>query len=663
MRIALVARETYPYIGGGIAPIVVAAARLLAPHAEVTLVTSADYREQHERLRAAGDPRLVPESVRMAWVPEPQKEEIGAFYSHMHHWSARAHAVLRDVYADRGPDVIEFCDYFGEGFVTVQAKRTLAPWLERTLVCVRMHTTSEITSILDGHLPDDFASRAVFEAERYALRHADRVLWSGGDVLGTYQRLYGADALAPAAKIPDAFLAEQEPTDGPGEVVGDGPVRLLYVGRLERRKGVQNLIRAATALDREDWRLTLLGGDTPTAPLEASMRDQLRLMAADDPRIEFVDSVPRHEVPRYLREAHALVVPSLWECWPNVARQALMHNRPLLATPVGGLCEMARPGRSGWHARDTSADGLHDALEALLDSPSDIDELIASEEPRAVWRELTDPDAFVRSYRELGRTRPARPPRAAGEPLVSIVVPYFRLDEHVEETLDSALAQTYRNIEVVVINDGSLRERDAFLYDLERRDRLSVVTQVNSGLGAARNFGIVNSRGRYVLPLDADDVILPTFVERCVDVLERDPGLAYVTTWVEFMEPDGSRVVDEDGGYVPFGNWSELIQRNNVGGVCTTLLRRRLFELGFRYSHDITSYEDWLLYLELREAGHEGHVIPERLFRYRVRDDSMMREIGSPLLGRLYGELRAHARERAVVWTGPVAATASPANR
>ena len=68
VRIALVSRELYPYVGGGIAPIVTAAARHLAEVAEVTVVTSAQHRETHERLSAAGDPRLLPESVELLWV-------------------------------------------------------------------------------------------------------------------------------------------------------------------------------------------------------------------------------------------------------------------------------------------------------------------------------------------------------------------------------------------------------------------------------------------------------------------------------------------------------------------------------------------------------------------------------------------------------------------
>ena len=218
------------------------------------------------------------------------------------------------------------------------------------------------------------------------------------------------------------------------------------------------------------------------------------------------------------------------------------------------------------------------------------------------------------------------------------------------------LPQTHPDTEIVIVNDGSLRAEDELVYALAEEFGARVVTQVNSGLGAARNFGIAQSRGRYVVPLDADDVIAPEFVARCVRALEGNESLAYVTSWVEYMDPSGRPASDESGGYYPFGNWSDLIERNNVGGTCVALIRRSLFERGFAYSTDLTSYEDWLLYLELHHAGHHGGVIPERLIRYRVRDESMMRTVGAPRLARLYEELSAHRRELQISWTAPGAA-------
>ena len=654
MRIVLVARELYPFVGGGIAPIATATARLLSQIAEVTVVTSAAWAREHARLRAARDPRLLPEDIGMVFVEEPPEDAPGAAYSYMHAWSARVHAALRELHGDRGLDLIEFCDYLGEGFVTVQAARTRARWLERTLVCVRLHTSAEICNVLNGHIRDDFATTAVFEAERHALRHADRILWPGGDVLAAYRRFYGPDGLAPAVRIPDAFLVEnRDGLDADGGPAASEQLRLLYLGRMERRKGVQNLVRALLAVGDEDWRLTILGGDTPTAPLQSSLRAQLELMAAGDERIAFAEPVPRAQVGAFIRAHDVVVVPSLWECWPNVAREALMQNRPLLATPVGGLTEMVVPGRSGWLARDTSVEALFAAVHRLREEREEIAGLIDRRQPRAVFEELTNPTRIVAGYRRLlDASRPARRPTSASHPpLVSVVIPYFRLDRYLPETLASVAEQTHPGIETIVVNDGSLRDEDRLIDGLSGRAGLRVVTQVNSGLGAARNLGASQSRGRYVLPLDADDLLAPTFIERCVETLEADPTLAYVTTWVEFMDSDGEPVVDEDGGYMPFGNWSTLIRRANVGGTCSAVIRRRVFERGFRYSPDLTSYEDWGLYWAMHDAGLIGEVIPERLLRYRVRDESMMREVGSRSTGVIFDEIRAHVRERAVDWT------------
>ena len=653
MRIALVSRELYPYVGGGIAPIVAAAARLLSTVAEVTVVTSAAYRREHRRLAAAGDSRLLPESVRICWVQEPEPDEVGAYLSYMHSYSARVDRALRTAYPDRGPDLIEFSDYLGEGMVTVQARHTHDPWLDRTLVCVRLHTTGEICAVLDGHMPAEFETIAVQDAERYTLRHADRLLWPGGDVLNTYRRYYGQSALAPAERIPDAFLVE--PSDRDAAPAGrdpsdDAPLEFLYLGRLERRKGVQNLLRAVTATGRSDIRLTLLGQDTATGPLQTSLRSQLELMAARDERIRFSDPVPRRDVAGYIEAADVMVIPSLWECWPNVVREALMHNRPVLGTPVGGLTEMVVAGRSGWLTHDTSAEAIGAAVERLADDPGEVRSLVQSGGPRARFEELTDPQALVRRYRRLavaGRRPSVR--QDSGAPLVSVVIPYFRLERYIGQTVESVRAQTHPRIEILVVNDGSLRGEDEALYN-GALGGVTLLTQPNSGLSAARNFGIAQARGSYVLPLDADDVLDPRFMERCLEALERDPEMAYVTTWVRYIHPDGRPLTGEDGGYMPYGNWSRLMERNNVGGTCAALFRRRVFELGFAYSPDLTSYEDWLLYYDMQRAGHQGAVIPERLLQYRVRPDSMMRTDGEPMTQVIFDEIRAHMIENGVQW-------------
>ncbi|MGI8804011.1 MAG: glycosyltransferase [Solirubrobacteraceae bacterium] len=659
-RFALVSREVFPFGGGGIGFYVSSAAQLLASIGEVKVFTTSAHRPRYEDLRAAGDPRVPPYDIEIVFVDEVAPEEVGGFYNVVHLYSARVLDALRRTYRDRGPDLIEFSDYLGEGAVTVQARRGGDPMLAETKVGIRLHTSAEVCAVLDGGVGHDFASRATCALERLALRDADVLIWQGGDTLASYRRFYGAEELAPPHRIRYPFARwrdagrPEEPRD-PAD-----PLRLLYLGRLERRKGTQNLLRALTSIDSRHVELTLVGGDTDTAPLGTSMGSTLALMAADDPRITFVPSLPLENLHALLLESDIVVLPSLWEAWPYVALEALKANRPIIATPVGGFVEIVRPGAAGWLTEDTTAEALAVVIERLVFNREEVERLRLEGLPAGTFADLVDPEEIIAGYRDLldapGRWA-VRPPSAPGPrvapakpPAVSIVIPYHGLADHVADTVASAFDQTHRPTEVIVVNDGSFAEDDWILAELAAEYPLTVLSQPNSGLGAARNFGIVQSRGRYVLPLDADNVLEPTFVERTAALLEGDPTVAFATSWSRYIDEHGDLLDGPNLGFQPIGNRSSMIETDNVAGDAVALMRRWLFDRGYEYSADLTSYEDWDLYARLARAGHFGVVIPERLFRYRVRENSMIRQLGFPHTARLREEMAAGAREREVRW-------------
>ena len=409
MRVALVSRGLSPLGGGGIGQFVRSAAALLSRIAEVTIFTTSGmdggYERQYEELRAAGDPRLPPEGVGLVFVPEPSAEEVGGWYHIMQCYSARVLESLREVYADRPPDLIEFADYLGEGFVTVQAAEALDPFLRDTCICVRVHTSTELVELLNGFQKPDFPSRVVHELERFSLARADRLIWQGGEVLATYERFYGADALAPAVRI-------RQPCDGlsEGSAITDlqstgRPLRLLFAGRLERRKGVVDLVRAVCGLGRDDFVLSVVGGDTGTGPLGCSVRGLLELMVGGDERVRLVGEVERGRLGGLICEHDVVVVPSLWECWPYAALEPLHLNRPVLGTPVGGLVELVVPGVSGWLASGCGVVALEEAVGGLLDGRERVGELVGSGGPVGVARRLSDERGILDGYEGLGRVR------------------------------------------------------------------------------------------------------------------------------------------------------------------------------------------------------------------------------------------------------------------
>lgn len=653
LRIALVSREVYPFEGGGISYYVSSLARVLAGAAEVTIFSTRKHSAEYRRLADAGDPR-IPEGVRFVFVETPSGDESDRFYGFFHAYSSRVLEALSRAYPDGGPDLVEFSDYHGEAGVSVQARRTADPRLRNAAVAVHTHTTSEICQILDGRLNPDFDYRAMFELERYAVRYADHLIWPGGDVLGSYRRYYGDDGVGPAVKIRNAFVAGDQPPLTPPPANASGRLRILYMGRLERRKGIYNLVRGLLALDRDDWELTILGGDTETGPLGSSVRELVDLTAARDDRIRFHDAVARERLASLIDAHHLCVVPSLWECWPNVALESLRRGRPVLATPTGGMTEIVQPGRSGWLSSGTGAESLAAAVGSILDSRDELDALSPSG-PSEVFDELTDPGAIQDGYVDLARESRERGARGGVRsnghpPLVTAVITYYELDAHIEETVRSFAEQTHPELEILIVNDGSFREADAVLDELaDRYPGVSIVAQPNSGLAAARNFGVALARGRYVIPFDGDDVAEPELVERCLAALEANPDAAYVATWSRFMHPDG-RLVDD--GYQPLGNTSRLMAEQNVGGAAASLFRREVLER-FPYNTELASYEDWYLFRQLRDAGVYGHVIPQRLFRYRVRPDSMLRTIGVPETERFLEEIETRIQEDRMEWVAP----------
>lgn len=648
-RVALVAREVAPLGGGGIGRFVAALSALLADDCEVTLFTTSRHRRNYERLRKRS-PELLP-PARVVFVKEPRSWDARNFFDILHAWSARVHEALLAEYGADGPELIEFCDFCGEGCVTLQAKRTGAPQLADTRISVRAHGTAEMYDVLDGFLAEDRERSFVYELERYALRHADDLLWAGGDILGTYERFYGADALAPARLVRHPFAWDAQATAA-RSAAESGPLRLLYLGRLERRKGVRGLIEALLGLDRTEWELTLVGGDTDTGPLGTSMRALLESEIVGDERIRLIDEVARTEIPALIDAHDVVVVPSLWECWPYAALEALERGRPLLATATGGMTELVRPGVTGWLAAGPSPAELGAAIAPLVEEPERARSL-AGADARGVFEELCDADSIRADYLELCEPPARAAPATSDEPpLVSIVIPYFEMDRYIAEAVASAAAQTHPSVEIVVVNDGSFRVEDRILLELERRYGLVVVAQPNAGLGAARNFGIAVARGEYVLPLDADNLLEPDFIAKALAAFAADAGLAYVTSWLQYLNPDASPWKGTDEGLSPLGNSSRAVERFNLAGDAVALFPRAIFDR-FCYSTDLHGFEDWALYRELRRHDLIGQVIPERLIGYRLRDDSMMRAVSSQREQWVRQAIDAHLVEASVEWTAP----------
>ena len=644
MRLCLISSEHDPH--GGLAGSVEQLARLLATEHDVTVVHTFDAAVPVSR---PGDPpglrHVVADLSRLPPI---------AFSCDDHARSAAALQAIEDVYGDEPPDYLEVPDYRGHGLVPLQARNSGHRALRGCTIAVRLVGSAEAICMHDGTWRQP-ANRILFDFEREVLRLADLVLWPGGDVLELYQRFLGVTIpIAQRVRLPfERSAGGRRPT----KRAVDEPLRLLYAGRLQRVKGVEDLVEACMRLAGGEWRLTLVGGDTNTAPLGCSMRETIETMVAGERRVTLLERVSREELQAVYEQHDLLAVPSKFEVWPNVALEAMRAGLPVLATPVGGLTEIVEDGVTGWHTAGEGRSTFGAALEHLLANRDEIDRVRESGAVFRRFEQLTDAEPVLSAYR--GLLGSYRPPVAPGkvstrtaEPLVTGIVPYHGDHAWVGEAVGSLLAQTHRNLEVTIVNDGSFDPEEAVLAKLAEDPRVRVLTQLNDGEQSARNLGLIDAEGDYVAMLDADNTFEPEFVERAVAMLEADPELVYVTCWLRFVGEPAAVEAAGTRGYPPLGNGVRSDNAVNSDGDTIAVMPRRIFaELGYRYDERASIASDWALYRVLRDDGRFGAVIPEQLALYRCRGDSLSHAVPPGMHARSWDETLSARQVRMSQWT------------
>lgn len=204
---------------------------------------------------------------------------------------------------------------------------------------------------------------------------------------------------------------------------------------------------------------------------------------------------------------------------------------------------------------------------------------------------------------------------------VSVVIPCYNMGEFIEEAVDSVLCQTFTDYEIIIVNDGSDEHATNLKLKDFARPSTTVLHTSNRGVSAARNLGIAEATGRYILPLDADDRIAPTYLEKGVEQLDHSPetGIVYCEAGA-FGGASGS-------WNLPEFSLPHLLLDNLI--FSSALFRRSDWQLAGGYRENMRhGWEDWDFWLSMMELGIGVYRIPEQLFFYRIRKGSRDRSLG-----------------------------------
>jgi glycosyltransferase involved in cell wall biosynthesis len=326
-------------------------------------------------------------------------------------------------------------------------------------------------------------------------------------------------------------------------------------------------------------------------------------------------------------------MPSLADNFPYVVIECAINGIPFLASNVGGIPEILPAAElpAKLLFEPNSRDLLR-CVEAYLNTdPSQRRAL--SERVQRVVEASTHHRQVAEGYSEILQSRRRQSsvttPVIGDDPLVTACVPFYNLGAYLPETLASLAAQTYSQLEVLVINDGSTDATSIRVFEEQRQlyPQFRFVSHANAGVGATRNRGIAEAKGEYFIPLDADNIAAPYMVERFVEGIRRRPDVSALSCYfLAFKDTADMARGDFAYAYRPMGGSHIMGSILNVYGDATAIYRAANLQAigGYEIDHD-TATEDWELFVKLVNAGYRVDVLPEYLFYYRHRGDSRIR--------------------------------------
>lgn len=533
-------------------------------------------------------------------------------------------------------DIIQFPENSGIGYFTLLARHTGIAF-QNLKIIVGLHGANvEWSSLLNKKYPTDAYGIQLGYFERRSVELADLVV-SPSEYMVDYVRNRGWKIPALSFVIPNIVSGTGLNSTTTKEI--EPLNELVFFGRLEERKGIRLFVEAVELLLMADSphpnlsinKITFLGKDHTDAKtnLQASSLitqalRKLQLESRHPFTFSFLHSYGRAEALNYLKGGGRLTIISpLADNSPSTVLECIEGGIRFVASEVGGIPELIREDDWTKVLFPPTADAL---VRRIIDTFSSS---IPSLPIRPSTSTITAAADWIQLHKWIHNSFPCSPTpvRPSTDPLVTICITHHDRPLLVKQLINSIRRQTYSNYEVILVDDGSESvEAKKYLDQLEResmeeRKGWTVRRIANSYLGEARNLGVIDAKGDYLLFLDDDDVLKPHALRTLISVAQKTNASA-LSTWLDefttHIDPLTNSNLPHRRSYWFAGQSLSLGLLTNCFGSGNIFVRRDVFEKvgGFSTLRDVGG-EDWEFYMRLAVRGYEQLVVPEELIYVR----------------------------------------------
>ncbi len=639
MKYWLLTTEYPPFFGGGIGTYSTITATMMAEHGHDVTVFINDASVNNIKIERKSSALRI---IRF----NPSRTRSSNFLGHVTNISYEfAHIVKIFVEKEGKPDVIEAQEYLGVAYYLLQYKHLLYDWCRDIPVVITMHSPSFLYMEYNNVPVYKYPNYWICEMERFCLQAADLLISPSNFILTELKRRFRLKnknvSIIPNPFSAKIFFKEYTASENhSGEIV--------FYGKLTVQKGAFHLLNYFKELWDNGFSrsLYLLGGQDIVYHAEGkSMGDLIKNKYKKyiaQGLLNLEGKIKPTDVPKRLQKAEVVIIPSANDNLPYTVFEMMALGKILLVSKQGGQSEVIENNKDGFVFDHEQPESFSIKLKKILElsneerraiSQKAIEKLTSVYNPETIYekkyaeikkiisaKHTIQVFPFIRSKENLITDNQIS---ATNKELLSIVVPYYNMGAYINETIQSILQSDYKQAEILIVNDGS---SDGYsieqLNQYRGKENFKIIDTKNKGLAHARNLGAEMAQGEYLAFLDADDKVDAGYYSKAIKMLKQYANVHFAGCWTKYFD-------SSEKTWPAFTPEPPVILYHNIMSSSSLVYKRNAFLSSGKNDTGMVfqGLEDYESVISLLAGGCNGVVLPEVLFRYRVRSDSMIRHI------------------------------------
>lgn len=534
------------------------------------------------------------------------------------------------------PNFIESQEYNGIAYFILQSKLCLNPLLSKTPIIITAHAPSFLYwkfNKVDIFKQPNFW---ICEMEKFCLKAADKLIFPSQylkDVLKSEIDLSEQNV----SHIPNPFQSEVL-----DENVITGANKLLIYGKLSPQKGSFKVLEYFENLWENGFQysLTIIGGqEIVYHPLKKTMGQILKTKYkkfVSNSLLSFHNKIDLTKQNHILSEFDIVIFPSIVENLPYAVIEMMQIGKVVLASKQGGQSEIIDHGKSGFLFDHNIENDFFEKVKTVVSlnlverkeiSNNAIKTIKNKYNYQTVGVEKTKlisqliDKSFRKDFPFISQPINDKIVFTTSQSL-TVIIPYFNLGKYINECVESILNSDYLDLKILLIDDGSTEIfSQLVLKKWEKNPKVKIVTKPNSGLADTRNFGAKIADTEFIAFLDADDKVHPNYYSKAMAILQQYDNVCFVGAWTQYFDLSKKTWPC----FNPEAPW--FLLHNTINSSALVYKKRAFLMAGFNDTSFKIGLEDYESSISLITNGYRGVAIPEKLFNYRVRKNSMIKGV------------------------------------